>query len=69
MNVLNVFYTFNSGGVERLGETVEGTVVCTGPYAHRLNVARLAEGTYILRSLNRKGVSHRLGHFQVRRRL
>ena len=50
-------------------ETVEGTVVCTGPYAHRLNVARLAEGTYILRSLNRKGVSHRLGHFQVRRRL
>ena len=50
-------------------ETLQGSVVYTGAYASRLDIRPLAEGTYILRSLNRKGVSHRLGYFQVRRRL
>ncbi len=48
-------------------ETLQGVAVSTGPYTDRLNVARLAEGTYVLRSVNRKGVSHRLGFFEVRR--
>lgn len=48
-------------------ETLQGTVVCTGAYAKRLNVSHLAEGSYVLRSLNRKGISHRLGYFQIRR--
>ncbi len=49
-------------------ESLQGVVVYTGAYADRLNVSRLAEGSYILRSVNRKGISHRLGFFQVRRR-
>lgn len=49
-------------------ESLQGVVVYTGAYTDRLNVSRLAEGTYILRSVNRKGISHRLGFFQVRRR-
>lgn len=50
-------------------ETLQGTVLLTGRYTTRLNVSQLPEGSYVLRSLGRKGISHRLGFFQVRRRL
>ena len=44
-----------------------GTVVRTFPYAQQLSVSTLPDGFYELRSLNRKGISHRLGHFIIKR--
>ncbi len=50
-------------------ETLQGTVLLTGRYTTRLNVSQLPEGCYVLRSIGRKGITHRLGFFQVRRSL
>lgn len=49
-------------------ETLQGSVLLTGKYSTRLNVSFLPEGYYILRSMGRKGITHRLGFFQVKRR-
>jgi uncharacterized lipoprotein YddW (UPF0748 family) len=50
-------------------ETLQGSTIATrinrGP---TLNIASLPEGTYVLRSLGKKNVSHRLGFFKVDRR-
>ncbi len=50
-------------------ETLQGSVLLTGIYSTRINVSRLPEGYYILRSIGHKGISHKLGFFQVRRTL
>lgn len=50
-------------------EGVDGCMVATYPYVGAtLNVARLNNGIYVLRSLNRKGVNHRLGFFMIKRK-
>jgi len=49
-------------------ETLQGSTVATRRYAEKtVNVSGLADGVYILRSMNKKGVSHRLGRFIIRR--
>ncbi len=48
-------------------ETLQGSIVTTMPFAgDSADVAALARGIYVLRTLNAKGVSHRLGHFIIR---
>ena len=50
-------------------EGVDGCMVATYPYVGAtLNVARLNNGIYVLQSLNRKGVNHRLGFFMIKRK-
>ena len=52
-----------------LVETIEGSVMTTLPYHRRQSTASiktLPNGVYVLRTLNRKGVSHRLGMFEKR---
>lgn len=51
-------------------ETLQGTIVATMPYStSRLNTASLPDGIYALRSLGKKGVTHRLGFFKIKRKL
>lgn len=51
-------------------ETLQGHIVTTRPYkGSTTDVSRLPEGMYVLRSLGRKGVSHRLGHFIILRHI
>ncbi len=48
-------------------ETLQGTVVTVRPYNNAtLDVSRLNNGIYILRSLGRKGRTHRLGFFMIK---
>jgi len=48
--------------------TLQGQVVATLPYRDRqADISRLDEGVYELRSIGRKGISHRLGFFAVKR--
>ena len=49
-------------------ETVQGNVVATRPCKNgSANIADIRNGIYIVRSLNKKGQTHRLGYFIVRR--
>ena len=49
-------------------ETVQGNVVATSPCKNgSANIADIRNGIYIVRSLNKKGQTHRLGYFIVRR--
>ncbi|MBM6993278.1 MAG: family 10 glycosylhydrolase [Prevotella sp.] len=51
-------------------ETLQGSIVDTRTYQGKtIDVSRLPNGYYVLRSLGRKGVTHRLGFFQVKRGL
>lgn len=50
-------------------ETLQGHIAATRPYNGTVaDVSSLPEGMYVLRSLGRKGVTHRLGYFVIRRR-
>ena len=50
-------------------ETLQGHIVATRLYNGTVaDVSSLPEGMYVLRSLGRKGVTHRLGYFGIRRR-
>ena len=44
-------------------QTLQGTLVTTLPYTRQINISLIPEGIYELKSLNRKGVTHRLGFF------
>ena len=49
-------------------ETLQGQRLMTRPYKDtRLDIRRLPEGVYVLRSLNRKGITHRIGQFSIKR--
>lgn len=51
-------------------EDMKGRIVATRPYkGTSADVSRLADGLYSMRSVNRKGVSHRLGFFMIKRKL
>ncbi len=50
-------------------ETLQGSLIATRPWrGQSVDVSHLPEGFYQLRSLGRKGVTHRLGFFKVKRR-
>jgi uncharacterized lipoprotein YddW (UPF0748 family) len=44
-------------------QTLQGTLVTTLPYTRQINISLIPEGIYELKSLNRKGITHRLGFF------
>ena len=44
-------------------EDLQGRIVATMPYTTKANIARLADGLYVAKSLGRKGATHRLGWF------
>ena len=49
-------------------ETMQGQLLMTVPYHNDYaNVSRLPDGIYQLRSIGRKGVSHRMGLFTIKR--
>jgi uncharacterized lipoprotein YddW (UPF0748 family) len=48
-------------------ETMAGQPVGVYPYAARLDVTALPDGMYQLRSLGKKGRTHRIGYFSVKR--
>ena len=48
--------------------TMQGKPIATRPYrGKKTDVSQLPEGFYQLRSLGRKGTSHRLGFFMIKR--
>ena len=50
-------------------ETMQGKLVTSLPYVGKFaDVSKVPEGFYQLRSVNKKGVTHRLGFFMVKRR-
>lgn len=50
-------------------ETLQGQLVSILPYQGRYaDIRKINDGIYILRSINRKGKTHRLGTFMIRRR-
>ncbi|MBR1621405.1 MAG: T9SS type A sorting domain-containing protein, partial [Prevotella sp.] len=38
----------------------------TTSYNNQINVSNLKNGIYILRTINKKGISHKLGYFEKR---
>ena len=49
-------------------ETLQGQVVMTIPYRGRqASISRLSDGIYVMRSIGRKGINHRLGYFSIKR--
>lgn len=49
-------------------EDLQGRMVKTAPYRPSVDISRLANGLYVVRTLGHKGVSHRLGWFVLRRK-
>ena len=69
-NLLLPSHVANARATYLVVETLQGTAVALLPWgngAKTANIVRLKNGTYLLRSLNKKGVSHRLGVFVVKR--
>lgn len=49
-------------------ETLQGGIVATLPYTNgKTDVSKIPDGYYIVRSVNKKGVTHRLGEFIIKR--
>lgn len=50
-------------------ETLQGTIVATKPYRDTYaDISDLPEGIYVLKSLGRKAVTHRIGLFTIKRK-
>lgn len=50
-------------------ETLQGTMVALKPYRGLYaDISDIPEGIYVLKSLGRKGVTHRMGYFTIKRR-
>ena len=51
-------------------ENMQGRIVASRSYKGKsADVSKLDEGMYVMRSVNRKGISHRLGYFMIKRKL
>ena len=51
-------------------ENMQGRIVASRSYKGKsADVSQLADGMYVMRSVNRKGISHRLGYFMIKRKL
>ena len=46
---------------------MQGRVVSTTVNRPQINIRRLTDGMYMLKSVNKKGVTHRLGYFIIKR--
>ena len=69
-NLLLPSHVANADATYLVVETLQCTAVALLPWgngAKTANIVRLKNGIYLLRSLNKKGVSHRLGVFVVKR--
>ena len=49
-------------------ESLPGSIVSTQRYSHSVDISRIAEGVYQVRSINRKGTQHRIGAFIIKRK-
>ncbi len=49
-------------------EDLPGRIVTTLRYSSRVDISHIAEGIYLLRSINHKGIQHRLGAFIIKRK-
>ena len=50
-------------------ETLQGGLIGTRPYkGSHVDISTLRDGFYVLKSLNGKGITHRLGLFAIRRK-
>lgn len=47
--------------------TLQGTLLTTLLYKRQINISHIPEGIYELKSLNRKGITHHLGFFIIKR--
>ena len=47
---------------------LQGRAVQSNPYRQNVDISTLPEGMYLLTAVNRRGHSHRLGHFIIRRK-
>ena len=48
--------------------TLTGTAIATLPYrGSQAAISHIQPGTYEVRSLNRKGITHRLGYIEIKR--
>lgn len=48
-------------------ETLQGGILSTQWYGRKISIRNLPEGMYVLKSLGRKGVTHRIGYFIIKR--
>ncbi len=49
-------------------ETLQGSIIATMPYNRKsIDIRNVPNGVYIIRSLNKKGITHRIGQFTVKR--
>ncbi len=49
-------------------ETLQGKIMAVKPYNHRpIDISEIPEGFYQVKSIGRKGVTHRLGFFTIKR--
>ena len=49
-------------------ETFQGTIIATRPYRNmQVDIRDIPSGIYIIRSLNARGISHKLGYILIRR--
>ena len=49
-------------------ETLQGNIIATRPYCETgIDISEIPEGMYVLKSLGRKGIGHRMGHFTIKR--
>jgi len=49
-------------------ETIQGSIIASRQYATTINVANIPEGFYAIRTINKKGISHRIGFFKLERK-
>ena len=50
-------------------ETMQGKLMTSLPYRGKYaDVSKVPEGFYQLRSINKRGITHRLGFFMIKRR-
>lgn len=48
-------------------ESLQGSIIATRPYRSAVSVSAIPDGLYILKTLNKKGIVHTLGWFQINR--
>lgn len=48
-------------------ENIQGGIMYSGPYVDSVNISVLPKGCYVIKSLNHKGITHRIGWFFLTR--
>lgn len=49
--------------------TLQGAIISTRLYNKYVNISNLPNGMYIARTINARGISHRIGMFMVKRNI